>query len=53
MEPRFLQEVIVRDDLSDSNIVEIVVADPDGNYEYAINGGNFRTTLYLIMCCQG
>ncbi len=37
-----LQEVIVRDDLSDNNIVEIVVANPDGNYEYAINGGQFQ-----------
>ncbi len=37
-----LQEVIVRDDLSDNNIVEIVVANPDGNYEYAINGGEFQ-----------
>tara|TARA_R110000868_G_scaffold21614_7_gene89554 strand:+ start:2237 stop:3538 length:1302 start_codon:yes stop_codon:yes gene_type:complete len=37
-----LQEVIVRDDLSDNNIVEIVVANPDGSYEYAINGGEFQ-----------
>ena len=37
-----LQEVIVRDDLSDNNIVEIVVANPDGNYVYAINGGEFQ-----------
>ncbi|SMG09602.1 T9SS type B sorting domain-containing protein [Arenibacter troitsensis] len=37
-----LQEVIVRDDISDNNIVEIVVANPDGNYEYAINGGQFQ-----------
>jgi len=37
-----LQEVIVRDDLSDNNIVEFVVANPDGNYEYAINGGEFQ-----------
>lgn len=37
-----LQEVIVRDDLSDSNIVEIVVANPDGKYEYALNGGEFQ-----------
>jgi gliding motility-associated-like protein len=37
-----LQEVIVRDDLSDNNIVEIVVANPDGNYEYAINDGQFQ-----------
>ncbi|RTE53508.1 gliding motility-associated C-terminal domain-containing protein [Arenibacter aquaticus] len=37
-----LQEVIVRDDLSDNNIVEIVVANPDGKYEYALNGGEFQ-----------
>ncbi|MDO6603244.1 T9SS type B sorting domain-containing protein [Arenibacter palladensis] len=37
-----LQEVIVRDDISDNNIVEIVVANLDGNYEYAINGGQFQ-----------
>ncbi|MBC8766988.1 T9SS type B sorting domain-containing protein [Arenibacter sp. BSSL-BM3] len=37
-----LQEVIVRDDLSDNNIVEIVVANPDGSYEYALNGGEFQ-----------
>ena len=37
-----LQEVIVRDDLSDNNIVEIVVANLDGSYEYALNGGEFQ-----------
>ena len=37
-----LQEVIVRDDISDNNIVEIVVANPNGSYEYAINGGEFQ-----------
>ena len=37
-----LQEVIARDDLSDNNIVEFVVTNPDGNYEYAINGGEFQ-----------
>ena len=36
-----LQEVIVLDDLSDSNNIEIVV-DGNGSYEYAINGGEFQ-----------
>ncbi len=36
-----LDEVLILDDLSDSNTVEIVVAG-DGDYEYAINGGLFQ-----------
>ena len=36
-----LDEVIVLDDLSDSNNIEIVV-DGNGSYEYAINGGEFQ-----------
>ena len=36
-----LDEVIILDDLADSNNVEIVVIG-DGNYEYAINGGEFQ-----------
>ena len=36
-----LDEVIILDDLSDSNNVEFVV-DGNGNYEYAINGGDFQ-----------
>ncbi|MFD2788869.1 T9SS type B sorting domain-containing protein [Arenibacter sp. H213] len=38
----YFQEVISRDDLSDNNIVEIVMANPDGDYEFAINGGEFQ-----------
>lgn len=37
-----LQEIIVRDELSDHNIVEIVVANPSGNFEYALNGNGFQ-----------
>ncbi|MRX65031.1 T9SS type B sorting domain-containing protein [Maribacter luteus] len=36
-----LDEVIILDDLADSNNVEIVVIG-DGDYEYAINGGEFQ-----------
>lgn len=36
-----LDEVIILDDLSDSNNVEFVVLG-DGSYEYAINGGDFQ-----------
>ena len=36
-----LDEVIILDDLSDSNNIEIVV-DGNGSYEYAINGGEFQ-----------
>lgn len=36
-----LDEVIILDDLSDSNNIEIVV-DGNGSYEYAINGGGFQ-----------
>ncbi|MDE3741736.1 T9SS type B sorting domain-containing protein [Maribacter polysaccharolyticus] len=36
-----LDEVIILDDLSDSNTIEVVV-DGIGNYEYAINGGEFQ-----------
>jgi gliding motility-associated-like protein len=36
-----LDEVIIIDDLSDSNNIEIVV-DGNGSYEYAINGGEFQ-----------
>ena len=41
--PRWdFQEVIARDDLSDNNIIEIIMTNPDGNYEFAINGGDFQ-----------
>ncbi len=36
-----LDEVIILDDLSDSNNIEIVVVG-NGDYEYAINGGEFQ-----------
>lgn len=36
-----LDEVIILDDLADSNNIEIVV-DGNGDYEYAINGGPFQ-----------
>ncbi len=36
-----LDEVVVLDDMADSNNIEIIVAG-DGNYEYAINGGDFQ-----------
>ncbi|WP_273274569.1 T9SS type B sorting domain-containing protein [Maribacter polysiphoniae] len=36
-----LDEVIVLDDLADSNNIEIVV-NGNGDYEYAINGGDFQ-----------
>ncbi|NNE01848.1 MAG: T9SS type B sorting domain-containing protein [Eudoraea sp.] len=36
-----LDEVIILDDLSDSNNIEVVV-DGNGSYEYAINGGEFQ-----------
>ncbi len=36
-----LEEVIILDDLADSNNIEIVV-DGNGDYEYAINGGLFQ-----------
>lgn len=37
-----LDGVISRDDLSDNNIVEIVMNNPFGDYEFAINGGEFQ-----------
>lgn len=37
-----LNDIIVRDDLSDNNIVEVLMNHPDRNYEYAINGGDFQ-----------
>lgn len=35
-------DIIVRDDLSDNNIIEIIMNHPDHDYEYAINGGDFQ-----------
>lgn len=37
-----LDDVLVRDDLSDNNIVEIIMKNPNRNYEFAINGGDFQ-----------
>ncbi len=37
-----LQEVLVLEDVSDNNKVEIVVGNPDGNFEYALNGSEFQ-----------
>ncbi len=42
-----LDEVIILDDLSDSNNVEIVV-NGNGSYEYAINGGDFQDDPVFI-----
>ena len=42
-----LQEVLILDDISDSNNVEIVV-DGNGEYEYAINGGDFQDSPIFL-----
>src|SRR5690606_1039233 len=36
------EDIIVRDDLSENNIIEIIMTHPDGNYEFAVNGGDFQ-----------
>ncbi len=42
-----LSEVIILDDLSDSNNIEIV-AEGTGDYEYAINGGEFQDSPIFL-----
>ncbi|ALM07712.1 GTP cyclohydrolase [Sediminicola sp. YIK13] len=42
-----LDEVIILDDMSDSNNIEIVV-NGDGSYEYAINGGEFQDSSIFL-----
>jgi len=42
-----LEDVIIIDDLSDSNNIEIVVSG-NGSYEYALNGGEFQDSAIFL-----